>query len=59
MKVRIFNKTYDMGGLTGVGTYPEYANQGLMHKLLYQALKNMKRSKAEHIVFISIFHSIL
>ena len=37
MKVRIFNRTYDMGGLTGVGTYPEYANQGLMHKLLYQA----------------------
>lgn len=45
MKVRIFNKTYDMGGLTGVGTYPEYANQGLMHKLLYQALKNMKENK--------------
>ena len=45
MKVRIFNKTYDMGGLTGVGTYPEYANQGLMHKLLYQALKNMKEAK--------------
>ncbi|MGL5414824.1 MAG: GNAT family N-acetyltransferase [Clostridium sp.] len=42
MKVRIFNKTYDMGGLTGVGTYPEYSNQGLMHKLLYQALKEMK-----------------
>lgn len=45
MKVRIFNRTYDMGGLTGVGTYPEYANQGLMHKLLYQALKNMKEKK--------------
>ena len=45
MKVRIFNKTYDMGGLTGVGTYPEYANQGLMHKLLYQSLKNMKENK--------------
>lgn len=42
MKVRIFNRTYDMGGLTGVGTYPEYANQGLMHKLLDQALKSMK-----------------
>lgn len=42
MKVRIFNKTYDMGGLTGVGTYPEYANQGLMHKLFDQALTNMK-----------------
>ncbi|WP_297632570.1 GNAT family N-acetyltransferase [uncultured Clostridium sp.] len=42
MKVRIFDRTYDMGGLTGVGTYPEYSNQGLMHKLLYQALKEMK-----------------
>ena len=42
MKVRIFSEVYDMGGLTGVGTYPEYANQGLMHKLLEQALKNMK-----------------
>lgn len=28
-----------MGGLTGVGTYPEYSNMGLMHKLLEQALK--------------------
>lgn len=43
MKVRIFGKTYEMGGLTGVGTYPEYANQGLMHKLLYEALKNMRK----------------
>ena len=24
MKVRIFSQIYDMGGLTGVGTYPEY-----------------------------------
>lgn len=45
MKVRIFNKTYNMGGLTGVGTYPEYANQGLMHKLLDEALKKMKDKK--------------
>lgn len=42
MKVRIFERTYDMGGLTGVGTYPEYSNQGLMHKLLEQALKKMQ-----------------
>ena len=38
MRVRIFGKTYAMGGLTGVGTYPEYSNMGLMHKLLEQAL---------------------
>lgn len=42
MQVRIFNHTYSMGGLTGVGTYPEYSNMGLMNKLLYQALKNMR-----------------
>lgn len=41
-QVRIFNRTYEMGGLTGVGTFPEYSNQGLMHKLLLQALTNMK-----------------
>ena len=45
MKVRIFNHTYDMGGLTGVGTYPEYTNLGLMHKLLYQTLNDMRERK--------------
>ncbi|MGL5514496.1 MAG: GNAT family N-acetyltransferase [Sporomusa sp.] len=44
-QVRIFNKTYDMGGLTGVGTFPEYSNQGLMHKLLYQVLEKMREKK--------------
>lgn len=43
MQARIFNKTYDLGGVTGVGTYPEYSSQGLMHKLLYQALEDMKK----------------
>lgn len=45
MKVRVFNTSYEMGGLTGVGTYPEYSNQGLMHKLLQQALVNMRKNK--------------
>jgi len=44
-QVRIFQTTYDMGGLTGVGTFPEYSNQGLMHKLLYKALENMREKK--------------
>ncbi len=44
-QVRIFNKTYDMGGITGVGTFPEYSNQGLMDKLLRQALTNMREKK--------------
>lgn len=51
MQVRIFNKTYNMGGLTGVGTYPEYSNQGLMHKLLEAALKEMKK-KGQYITYL-------
>lgn len=45
MKVNIFNHTYQMGGVTGVGTYPEYANMGLMHQLLYKALEDMRARK--------------
>lgn len=44
-KVTIFNKAYKMGGLTSVGTFPEYANRGLMQKLIYQALCNMRDKK--------------
>ena len=51
MKVKIFGKTYKMGGLTGVGTYPEYSNMGLMHKLLEQALKNM-REKGQYMTYL-------
>lgn len=51
MKVNIFNHIYDMGGVTGVGTYPEYSNQGLMHKLLFQALSDM-RGRQQYISYL-------
>lgn len=51
MKARVFDKTYKMGGLTGVGTYPEYSNLGLMHKLLEQALKNMQK-RGQYICYL-------
>lgn len=51
MRAQVFGHTYRMGGLTGVGTYPEYSNQGLMHKLLEQALKNM-RQRGQHICYL-------
>ena len=44
MKVNIHNVMYDMGGLTGVGTYPEYSNIGLMHDLLTEALSHMRHN---------------
>lgn len=51
MRVNIFGKIYSMGGLTGVGTYPEYSNLGLMHKLLEQALKDM-RERGQYICYL-------
>lgn len=44
-QVNIFGQKYEMGGLTGVGTYPEYANLGLMNQLMRQALTNMRERK--------------
>ncbi|BAU27084.1 putative acetyltransferase [Aneurinibacillus soli] len=44
-QVNIFGQIYEMGGLTGVGTYPEYANLGLMDQLMRQALTNMRERK--------------
>ncbi len=51
LKVRIFDQTYDMAGLTGVGTYPEYAGMGLMNKLIERALLNM-RAKGQTISYL-------
>ncbi|WP_338469617.1 GNAT family N-acetyltransferase [Niallia sp. XMNu-256] len=44
-QVNIFGQIFDMGGLTGVGTYPEFANMGLMKKLLKRALEDMRAKK--------------
>ncbi len=43
-KVNIHGKLFDMGGVTGVGTYPEYANMGLMNDLIIEALKKMRQA---------------
>lgn len=42
MKVNIHGEIYQMGGVTGVATYPEYSNCGLMYELMKQSLKDMK-----------------
>ncbi|MGC6767475.1 GNAT family N-acetyltransferase [Enterococcus sp. LJL128] len=44
-KVNIHGQLYDMGGVTGVGTYPEYANHGLMQDLIHVALETMRADK--------------
>lgn len=41
-RVNIHGKVFEMGGLTGVGTYPEYSNRGLMKSLIIRALERMR-----------------
>ena len=44
-EVNIHGSLYKMGGVTGVGTYPEYANMGLMNDLIKRALAKMRDSQ--------------
>lgn len=41
-QVNIHGKLFKMGGMTGVGTYPEYANLGLMNDLIKVGLTKMR-----------------
>lgn len=41
--VNIHGTMYQMGGVTGVGTYPEYAGHGLMQALVERALNQMRQ----------------
>lgn len=43
-EVNIHGQLYPMGGVTGVGTYPEYSGQGLMKQLIYRALQHMRHN---------------
>lgn len=50
-QVNIHGKVYDMGGVTGVGTYPEYAGAGLMKDLILLTLEKM-REKGQYISYL-------
>lgn len=49
--VNIHGRIYQMGGISGVGTYPEYANLGLMNDLITLALKEM-RDNGQYISYL-------
>ena len=42
-EVNVHNRIYKMGGITAVGTYPEYSRIGLMHQLIYASLKQLRK----------------
>ncbi|WP_081707546.1 GNAT family N-acetyltransferase [Bacillus massiliigorillae] len=50
-QVNIHGVIYDMGGVTGIGTYPEFAGYGLMHSLMKESLKNM-RDAGQYITYL-------
>ena len=41
IKVNIHDNIMDMGGITGVATYPEYTGRGLIHSLMRRAINYM------------------
>lgn len=43
-EVNIHNSIFKMGGITGVGTYPEFAGMGLMNDLIRRALEKMRKA---------------
>ncbi|AIC94272.1 MULTISPECIES: GNAT family N-acetyltransferase [Shouchella] len=49
--VNIHGRAYKMGGVTGVGTYPEYAGLGLMNDLMKESLTLM-REKGQTISYL-------
>ncbi|MDL2209675.1 GNAT family N-acetyltransferase [Desulfovibrio sp. OttesenSCG-928-O18] len=50
-EVNIHGRVFAMGGLTGVGTYPEYAGMGLMNDLLRLGLGRM-RARGQYISYL-------
>ncbi|MCD7842350.1 MAG: GNAT family N-acetyltransferase [Lachnospiraceae bacterium] len=45
MRVNVYDEIMDMGGITGVATYPEYTGRGLIHALMRRVLDYMHRQK--------------
>ena len=41
MQVNVHDTIMDMGGITGVATYPEYTGRGLIHSLMHRAIDYM------------------
>ncbi|SOC34918.1 GNAT family N-acetyltransferase [Ureibacillus acetophenoni] len=53
-QVNIYGVPYEMGGITAIGTYPEYSKQGLMDTLIKETLKIM-RDEGRYISYLFPF----
>lgn len=50
-QVNIYGKVYEMGGITAVGTYPEYSSLGLMQQLIEECLRRM-RAEGKYVSYL-------
>ncbi len=50
-EVNVHGKIYEMGGITAVGTYPEYSGHGLMEGLIIESLQRM-RNEDQYISYL-------
>ncbi|MBK3494149.1 GNAT family N-acetyltransferase [Viridibacillus sp. YIM B01967] len=50
-QVNIHGTIYEMGGMTAVGTYPEYSRHGLMHDLMVESMMRM-REEGRYIAYL-------
>ncbi|CAM5191248.1 putative acetyltransferase OS=Ureibacillus acetophenoni OX=614649 GN=SAMN05877842_101162 PE=4 SV=1 [Ureibacillus acetophenoni] len=53
-QVNIYGVPYEMGGITAIGTYPEYSKHGLMNQLIKESLKIM-REEGRYISYLFPF----
>ncbi|KGR80112.1 GNAT family N-acetyltransferase [Ureibacillus manganicus] len=53
-QVNVYGVPYEMGGITAIGTYPEYSKQGLMDTLIKETLKIM-RDEGRYISYLFPF----
>ena len=53
-QVNVFGVRYEMGGITAVGTYPEYSKQGLIDSLIRKSLAIM-REEGQYISYLFPF----
>lgn len=53
-QVNIYGVPYEMGGITAIGTYPEYSKQGLMDQLIKETL-TMMRNEGRYISYLFPF----
>ena len=45
MEMNIEGERFEMGGITGVATYPEYAGRGLIHSLMSECPRHMREKR--------------